>query len=128
MDGFIGFWDGTNNTDGKAAYDTFMKVRQVPGINYGTCVLFAALEAADLLEDMDEDRLRGWTDLALRIEEAMGASDEARFTLYDYLDAVINCPPGMDDAFRDARDSGDREALLNQLVAMAEAKRGTYSI
>ena len=58
--------------------------------------------------------------------------DEPRFTLYDYMDAVINHPTQawetLTETINQMTDSKDnRETAFNMLVGMTAEKRVTYS-
>lgn len=74
----------------------------------------------------DDAAIEQMAEITRRLSSAMVHSDEPRFTLYDYLDAIINMPPGYEDRYAKAVKNSDTE-LFDCVIDMAIEKRKTYS-
>ena len=96
----------------------------------------AALDACEFEPITEKDLWKDYLELVSRIEKAYSSTDEPRFTLYDYLDALFNATyswfPAIEDAgagewqkalalFRE-----DEDAAFAILLDAAQAKRDTY--
>lgn len=98
------------------------------------CITAAVLMDNNMLTDMSQSELTSFCRLAEHVEALMFENDEPRFTLYDYLDAVVNNNLGdtwgKTAKYIDTRmvksDAGNHEDAFKRLVYLAEAKRETY--
>ena len=92
--------------------------------------LAVALENAMVPELTTVNGWEGWLSLAAAMQRAMDGMDEPRFSLYDYLDAAVNgLPDGWDYGpyFEGLLGPGSEDALAGRMIAIAEAKRASYS-
>lgn len=65
--------------------------------------------------------------LTYRIARNDNAMSDTRFSLYDYMDALVNEPPSMPDILNRAADTTDDEELSELLIRAASLKRASYS-
>lgn len=101
-------------------------------ITSDTCI--AAAIILDNRLTMIGNELENWINCVKRISELMIGSDEPRFTLYDYLDALINAadPWSWENFYEqlsNARNSANTAAetgLFNELISKAKHKREVY--
>ena len=103
-------------------------------VNSAACVAVAAAMDNDMWENATHEQRTDWIGLSCNIEILMRGDDEPRFTVYDYLDAVINGDMGDWQAFAakvqtaiDENNDGLMKSYMDDLTAMAVKKRRTYS-
>lgn len=99
--------------------------------------LLALSDNGNDISSMSMEGLALWEDGAVIIAELMGSEDEARFTLYDYIDALCNTDACIIKnaskwlrELHEAYDKGDTSRLHEiflQLTELAEYKRNVYS-
>lgn len=88
-----------------------------------------ALIDNDLADSLTVDEWSKWREFAESITGAMSENDEPRFTLYDYLDAIINAPAGENVDLLNALIGlamNDKRKFFPRLVSLAERKRTVY--
>ena len=112
----------------KLVIDDIVKYR------FSSTACIAAAIALDnaLWKNMSDLEKGMFSDMAANIEHLMTTTDESRFTLYDYMDAVINNPnrPWTDIAAeinQNAHGSTKtQETAMTKLIELTEDKRRTY--
>lgn len=92
-----------------------------------SAAIAAAVFKDNGLEMPDSDDLVLWVTLASAISDRMSREDEPRFSLYDYLDALINSNTNWHDAVQRLTADHDDPGIWNELVELAQHKRDVYS-
>lgn len=95
-------------------------------------VLIAAAAMNDNALTMNDDTAETYLKMAEYISDQVPLMDEARFSLYDYLDACINSSTKPFDGWlRDSetafQSEESSELFMKELVEEAERKREIYS-
>ena len=91
-------------------------------------IALAALIDNDIFPLASETTIQTITTLAVNISDQIAISDEPRFTVYDYLDAILNSS-GEQISWDDLNEGlagTDAESTFAKLITMAEHKRKIY--
>lgn len=96
-----------------------------------TATAYCAIIDNKMLQDIknpdNTETIAKWLQLAEKAEQYMAETDEARFTLYDLLDACINgSRPWTYYMDRLADPEMDDEQVLAEIVEEASRKRSVY--
>lgn len=101
--------------------------------SYTTAIAYAVIEDNGLWNDMSDEEKALFCNMADNITYIMHHSDEPRFTLYDYLDAIVNHAKltwvGIARKLREilnGKSDDDIQDAMNRLAYMAGEKRRVY--
>lgn len=90
------------------------------------CIASAIMQDNSMLTSMTAYEFKLLCSITARIETMMRMNDEARFTLYDYLDALLNPSPRQPRWTVIAEEIEAGQYKFDDLVSLAERKRQTY--
>ena len=90
-------------------------------------IAMAVILENNLDDDINMDKWTIWRKLANAICSAMSKNDVARFSLYDYMDAIINHSEQPDWSDLLAEYEANEDNFFAHLLRLADDKRITYA-